>query len=101
MKWGWDFSNDIRSENIKSGGTLGMYDVSGPSPDRVSSDISLAGRGISFTLFFANGGSILQFRNYNKHNDVEETRLYIIKEDEDCAEQVAKCVTLETLRNVR
>jgi hypothetical protein len=98
MKWGWDFSNDIRS---KSGAVLGMHDIRGPRPDRVSSDISLAGRGISFTLFFANGGSILQFRNYNKHNDVEETRLYIIKEDEDCAEQVAKCVTLETLRNVR
>jgi len=100
MKWGWDFSNDIRS---KSGATLGMYDINSPSgqPQVASSDISLAGRGISFTLFFANGGSILQFRNYNKHNDVEETRLYIIKEDEDCAEQIAKCVTLETLRNVR
>ena len=97
MKWGWDFSKDIRS---KSGATLGMFNVN-PGPVMASSDISLAGRGISFTLFFANGGSILQFRNYNKHNDVEETRLYIIKEDEDCAEQVAKCVTLETLRNVR
>ena len=100
MKWGWDFSNDIRS---KSGATLGMYDINSPSrqPQVASSDISLAGRGITFTLFFANGGSILQFRNSNKHNDVEETRLYIIKEDEDCAEQIAKCVTLETLRNVR
>ena len=100
MKWGWDFSNDIRS---KSGATLGMYDINSPSrqPQVASPDISLAGRGITFTLFFANGGSILQFRNYNKHNDVEETRLYIIKEDEDCAEQIAKCVTLETLRNVR
>ena len=98
MKWGWDFSNDIRS---KSGATLGMYNVNAPMQPTVCTDISLAGRGITFTLFFANGGSILQFRNYNKHNDVEETRLYIIKEDEDCAEQVAKCVTLETLRNVR
>lgn len=54
--------------------------------------------GNSFTLYNAIGGQILEFSNYNQKTDRREDRLYIILDGENFAEQVAQCVTLESLR---
>ena len=53
--------------------------------------------GMSFTLYAASGGHVLEFRDYAK-DGTDRTRLYLINDTDDFAAQVAKCVTLESIR---
>jgi hypothetical protein len=55
-------------------------------------------RGMTFTLYHAQGGFVLEWSNYDPHTDRRQNRLYIIRDDQDFAQQVAQCVTLESLR---
>ncbi len=55
-------------------------------------------QGMSFTLYHAQGGYVLEWSHYDQHSDRRSNRLYIIRDDQDFAQQVAECVTLESLR---
>ena len=53
--------------------------------------------GMSFTLYAATGGHVLEFRDYAK-DGTDRTRLYLINDTDDFAKQVSQCVTLESIR---
>lgn len=55
-------------------------------------------RGMTFTLYKADGGHILEFRVIRADYETSESRLYIVPAGENFAEYVAKCVTLESLK---
>jgi hypothetical protein len=68
------------------------------SYNKVSTRADLSTQGMSFTLYHAQGGYVLEWSSYDQHTDRRNTRLYIIRDDQNFAEQVAHCVTLESLR---
>jgi hypothetical protein len=55
-------------------------------------------RVITFKVYGANGGKIVETSRYDDKRDSENINLYIIDENEDFADSLAKIVTLEYLR---
>jgi hypothetical protein len=53
---------------------------------------------ISFRIFSAQNGKILEFSKYDRVKDRSDRSVYIISKDEDVSEKVAKCLSLELLR---
>ena len=53
---------------------------------------------LNFRIYSAENGKILEFNRYDSVKDRHRTSMYIIGKDEDVAEKVSKCVTLETMK---
>jgi hypothetical protein len=53
---------------------------------------------ISFRIYSAQNGKILEFSKYDRVKDRSDRSVYIIGKDEDIAEKVGKCLSLELLR---
>jgi hypothetical protein len=53
---------------------------------------------INFRIYSAQNGKILEFSKYDRVKDRSDRSVYIIGKDEDIAEKVAKCLSLELLR---
>jgi hypothetical protein len=53
---------------------------------------------ISFKVYGASGGKIVEAGRYNDKHDQERVKLYIIDENADFAESLSKIVTMEYLR---
>jgi hypothetical protein len=53
---------------------------------------------INFRIYSAQNGKILEFSKYDRVKDRSDRTVYIIHKEEDVAEKVAKCLSLELLR---
>lgn len=53
---------------------------------------------ITFKVYGANGGRIVETARYDEKRDNESIRRYVISEDADLADSLAKIVTMEYLR---
>ena len=53
---------------------------------------------LTFSIYNAIGGKIVEFRYHDRKNDRVQTQMYIIGKDEDFGEKIAKIATLETLK---
>jgi hypothetical protein len=53
---------------------------------------------ITFKVYGANGGKIVETSRYDDKKDSESIRRYVISEDDDLAGSLSKIVTLEYLR---
>jgi hypothetical protein len=53
---------------------------------------------ITFKVYGANGGKIVETVRYDDKKDTEGIRRYVIGEDSDLAESLSKIVTMEYLR---
>ena len=53
---------------------------------------------INFRIYSAQNGKILEFSKYDRVKDRNDRSIYIINKDEDVAEKVGKCLSLELLR---
>jgi hypothetical protein len=53
---------------------------------------------INFRIYSAQNGKILEFSKYDRVKDRSDRSVYIIGKDEDIAEKVGKCLSLELLR---
>jgi hypothetical protein len=67
-------------------------DVITASPTRPGAD------GLNFVLYPAVGGHILECRNYDQKTDRNNSTLYMIHEDQNFADQVAKAIMLEMMK---
>ena len=54
--------------------------------------------GLSFTLYPAVGGHVLECRNYDQRTDRNNSTLHMIHEDQNFADQVAKAIMLEMMK---
>jgi hypothetical protein len=54
--------------------------------------------GLSFTLYPAVGGHVLECRNYDQKTDRNNSTLHMIHEDQNFADQVAKAIMLEMMK---
>jgi len=53
---------------------------------------------LTFRIYSATNGKILEFRRYDRKNDRNDNSTYIIEKDKDIGEYVSKCLSLEMLR---
>lgn len=72
-----------------------------PAPSRrglIKSEDNLHSRGTNFTLYNANGGTVVELRDYDPMNDRHHTVLYVIPKDQDLGQQLGHIVTMEALK---
>jgi len=50
-----------------------------------------------FNVYFANGGIVVETRNYDKKRDEWDEKLYIVTEDQDLGEFLSRTITIESL----
>ena len=55
--------------------------------------------GLTFTVYRANGGYVIEHRRYNFKKDCNDTGLHIITEDKDLGAEIGKIITFETIRS--
>ena len=69
-----------------------------PSRIRGDSDGTLSTRGTQFTLYNANGGNVVELRDYNENTDRITNVLYVIPSDKDLGQELGHIVTMEALK---
>jgi hypothetical protein len=53
---------------------------------------------ITFRIYSATNGKILEFRRYDRKTDRNDNSTYIIEKDREIGEYVSKCLSLEMLK---
>ncbi len=53
---------------------------------------------LNFRVFSAVGGRVVEFRHYDRQKDRNHTTTYIITNDQDFGERIAKIATMEALK---
>lgn len=56
-------------------------------------------RPMTFNIYRANGGSIVELRKYDNRKDHWDNQLHVIPDEADFTDTLSKIVTLETLRS--
>ena len=60
---------------------------------RIDSD-----HGITFTVYKASGGAVIETRFYDDTKDRSQRGLYVITDDHDMGKEIGKIITIETLK---
>ena len=68
------------------------------SPEPIRSN-TIDARGMNFTIYKANGGFVLEHRQYDSKTDRSNNYLHIITEEMELCEEIAKIITYTTLRS--
>ena len=55
--------------------------------------------GMNFTVYRANGGHVIETRQYERKRDENNYGLHIITDDKDLGEEISKIITFERLRS--
>jgi hypothetical protein len=53
---------------------------------------------LNFKVFNAVGGKVVEFRRYDRKNDRNDSTTYIITNDQDFGDRIAKIATMEKLK---
>lgn len=53
---------------------------------------------LSFRIYSATGGHVMEFRRYDRRIDQSQTNLYVIPKEDDIGERVARIVNMEMLK---
>ena len=68
-------------------------------PSMLSKDSDLTSQpALYFKVFDAVGGKVVEFRRYDSRYDRSDSTTYIITNDQDFGERIAKIATLENLK---
>jgi hypothetical protein len=59
---------------------------------------SLESNGFRLQVYKANGGVVVETRNYDHRRDENRNSLYVITEDKDLGAEIAKIITMENLK---
>jgi hypothetical protein len=82
--WVREAEDEYRGEK----GIVAVRDIDLPETDPV----------LTFRIYGATNGKILEFRHYDRKNDRTHKSTYIIEKDRDIGEYVSKCLSLEMLK---
>ena len=70
-----------------------------PNANKLSSSIPGShDNGINFVIYGANGGHVVETSKYDRVKDRHHTGLHIIRDEDDIGQEIAKILTLESLR---
>jgi|688.fasta_scaffold1792132_1 hypothetical protein len=97
IKWVRDDWENAREEqpvhyNTISKGSIGIGIA--VSKQSIDSEPTL-----HFKVYNAIGGKIVEFSRYDRRQDRSDHQTYIITQDQDFGERIAKIATLESLKN--
>jgi hypothetical protein len=97
MKWGWDFSRDLREDDIlvpaRKRGRLGRDDMILVSDDEI--DLTDP---IRFSVQTVQGGTLIETRWHDEKKDEYVRKLHIVTQEENLSEAIGKIVTMELLK---
>jgi hypothetical protein len=88
----WLTNNNSRLEE----GSMTLTRLSRVKNDEYLDNIH--GKTISFRLWFAAGGKVVQTQRYDSRKDENQSSLYIITDEQNFGEEIDKILTLEALR---
>ena len=95
-KQAWEDEN--KPQEVESAG----YNLASAKvrPARLSRDheTTLNTRGTQFTLYNANGGTVVELRDYDPMNDRLHNILYVISSEKDLGQELGHIVTMEALK---
>lgn len=83
--WLTNFDQDVPE---KIGRTLSVRESDEPDNEK----------SLSFRVWFANGGKVVQTNRYDRHKDRNFTAMYVITEEQDFGREIDKIVTMDSLR---
>jgi hypothetical protein len=91
LLWRWTYEGrELNEENAKlSRGLVVSRDI-----ESVCSDDPI----LNFKVYSAVGGKVVEFRRYDRHKDHNDTTTYIITNDQDFGDRIAKIATMEQLK---
>ena len=58
----------------------------------------LSSEPLRLSIYRANGGTIIETRQYDRQKDRSQTQLHIVSHDDDLGHSIAKIITMEALR---
>lgn len=67
-------------------------------PIAVVEDTSINADGMNIRIFGATGGTIVEFRRYDRGKDRHDNKMYVIPTEQNFNEQFAKIVSMEMMR---
>jgi hypothetical protein len=86
-------------ENAQEDRKLQYATISGNMNVAVSKQSVDSDPTLHFKVYNAIGGKIVEFSRYDRRQDRHEHQTYIITQDQDFGERIAKIATLESLKN--
>jgi len=60
---------------------------------------TFSSEGFRIQVYRANGGIVLETSVYDRHKDCNHNGLYVVTEDEQLGETIAKIITMESLKS--
>ena len=87
-----DWNQSTRDSQIKEKYAVNAISAGGPGRT-VDADPTL-----SFKIYEAIGGKVVEFSRYDRRIDRHEHCIYVIAKGEDFGDKIAKIATLETLK---
>lgn len=63
------------------------------------SERSLATYGINFSVYRADGGFVVETRQYDRKRDENNISLHVITDDRDLGQEIGKIITYQNLRS--
>ena len=54
--------------------------------------------GLNFTVYTADGGTVIELRRYDHRKDDHEHKLFVIHDDSDLGKELDRIITMEALR---
>ena len=66
--------------------------------DIVASGETLSTEPLRLSIYRANGGTIVETRQYDRQKDRSQNQLHIVGNDEDLGRSLSKIITMESLR---
>ena len=63
-----------------------------------TNDESLSTEPLRLSIYRANGGTVVETRQYDRQKDRSQNQLHIVSHDDDLGHSLAKIITMESLR---
>ena len=101
VHWAWNIPQETETdsdEGIVRNSTRTRHNSIKASKLATSIDAELESRGVSFNLYSANGGHVVELRNYDEKSDRHKNSLHIIPHDKDLGEALNHIITYEALK---
>ena len=86
-RWLRNWINNVDSDRPEKA-SIGIRERNGPDNERA----------LTFRIWFANGGQVIQTEQYHHVRDEWIKSMYVITDDQDLGDELGKIVTMEKLR---
>lgn len=87
-----DYEQDVPVSELRPGRKIRMSTVS-------AREVEIRSSGMTFNLYAAEGGTVIETTFYDQKNDRNDHRLYIIPDGEDFTNTLGQIVSMERIKS--